>query len=118
VARRARHSAQRLSGRTAHPARERARALPPVILYCALLLPVQGPNMAATVTGLWYRDRLSGGAIAYWRPHTEHQDHTGRRNLRPGSCALRFQPVDKLAHDEGSVVTAEAEAVAQRDSDG
>jgi hypothetical protein len=35
-----------------------------------------------------------------------------------GSCALRFQPVDKLAHDEGSVVTAEAEAVAQRDSDG
>jgi hypothetical protein len=40
------------------------------------------------------------------------------RNLRPGLRALRFQPVDKLAHDEGSVVTAEAEAVAQSDADG
>ena len=35
-----------------------------------------------------------------------------------GLCTLRFQPVDKLAHDPVSVVTAEAEAVAQRDADG
>ena len=35
-----------------------------------------------------------------------------------GLCDLQLRPIDKLAHDEHSVMTAEAKAVAQRDPNG
>ena len=42
----------------------------------------------------------------------------GSSTCDPLLRALLFRPIDNLAHDESSIMTAEAEAVAERDADG
>jgi hypothetical protein len=46
-------------------------------------------------------------------------DHGSDTAVDPtfGLCVLQFWSVEKLAHDEHGVVTAEAEAVAEPDTD-
>jgi hypothetical protein len=64
-------------------------------------------------------------SFANFAPHAATRVDLKNEKRRPshepatsGLCVLRFRAVDKLAQDEHGVVTAEAEAVAQRDADG